>query len=300
MRIVDTFAGCGGLSKGFGDAGFKIKAAFEYWDAAIECYQANFTHPVIKQDLSDVPASISAIKKLKPDMIIGGPPCQDFSHAGKRDEGDRASLTAAFVGIIEGVRPKYFIMENVDRASKSKTYLEARELLKRAGYGLNERVLNASYCGVPQRRKRFFCVGALGESDGFLDSHIDKNLSKTETTIRHYLSDELGLEFYYRHPRNYSCRGVFSIDEPSPTVRGVNRPIPKGYLGHHGDPAHIDTPDLRPLSTLERARLQTFPKTFKWVGSKTDMEQIIGNAVPVKLAEFVAVALKDYLKSKGV
>ena len=114
------------------------------------------------------------------------------------------------------------------------------------------------------------------------------------------MNDELGLEFYYRHPRNYSRRGVFSIDEPSPTVRGVNRPIPKGYLGHHGDPAHRDTPNLRPLSTLERARLQTFPKSFKWFGSKTDLEQIIGNAVPVKLAEFVATALKEYLKAKGV
>ena len=298
MRVVDTFAGCGGLSKGFNDAGYQIASAFEYWDAAINCYKANFDHPIIKQDLSDVANAISNIKKINPNIIIGGPPCQDFSHAGKRDEGKRAGLTEAFAYIIAGVRPKYFVMENVDRSRNSKSYLQARNILKNSGYGLTEKVLNASFCGVPQRRKRFFCVGAVGEGDEFLDAYLEKNLSKEETTIRDYLGNELGLDFYYRHPRNYSRRGVFSIDEPSPTVRGVNRPIPKGYPGHHNDPASIDTPDLRPLTTLERARLQTFPKTFKWIGTKTDMEQIIGNAVPVKLAEFVAIALKEYLLDK--
>ncbi len=298
MKVVDTFAGCGGLSKGFNDAGYQIATAFEYWDAAINCYQANFKHPLVKQDLSDVASAISKIKKINPDMIIGGPPCQDFSHAGKRDEGKRAGLTEAFANIIAGVMPSYFVMENVDRSRSSQAYLQARDILKNAGYGLTEKVLNASLCGVPQRRKRFFCIGALEDADGFLDAYIEKNLSRKETTIRDYLGNELGLEFYYRHPRNYSRRGVFSIDEPSPTVRGVNRPIPKGYLGHHNDPIAIDAVNLRPLTTLERARLQTFPKNFKWVGTKTDMEQIIGNAVPVKLAEFVASALKDYFLQK--
>ncbi len=298
MKVVDTFSGCGGLSKGFNDAGYQIATAFEYWDAAIDCYKANFNHPIVKQDLSDVVTAIRNIKTIKPDMIIGGPPCQDFSNAGKRDEGKRAGLTEAFSSIIAGVMPAYFVMENVDRSRNSQAYLKSRDILKNAGYGLTEKVLNASFCGVPQRRKRFFCIGALDEADGFLDATIEKNLSQKETTIRDYLGNELGLEFYYRHPRNYSRRGVFSIDEPSPTVRGVNRPIPKGYLGHHNDQIPIDTANLRPLTTLERARLQTFPKNFKWVGTKTDMEQIIGNAVPVKLAEFVGNALKEYLLQK--
>lgn len=296
MQVVDTFAGCGGLSKGFEDAGFNVVAAFENWDAAIGCYKANFNHPIIKQDLSNILESVNKINDMAPDMIIGGPPCQDFSHAGKRDEGARASLTGAFAEIISMAKPRYFVMENVDRSRNSKAYLQARDILKNAGYGLTEKVLGASFCGVPQRRKRFFCIGTLEEKDGFLDCYLEKNYSKKETTIRDYLGEELGLEFYYRHPRNYSRRGIFSIDEPSPTVRGVNRPVPKGYLGHHNDPAPVDTPKLRPLTTLERARLQTFPKDFQWLGTKTDIEQIIGNAVPVKLAEFVARALGEYLR----
>jgi len=112
-------------------------------------------------------------------------------------------------------------------------------------------------------------------------------------TVREYLGDELDIDYYYRHPRNYSRRGIFSVDEPAPTVRGVNRPVPDGYKGHPGDPIKVSR-KLRPLTTSERARLQTFPANFKWVGSKTDLEQMIGNAVPVRLAEFVAKAILEY------
>ena len=90
-------------------------------------------------------------------------------------------------------------------------------------------------------------------------------------------------------------RGIFSIYEPSATIRGVNRPIPKGYSKHEGDPVDI-TEDLRPLTTKERSLIQTFPKEFIFDGTKTDLEQIIGNAVPVKLAEIIAIAINKYKK----
>ena len=81
MKVVDLFAGCGGLSLGFQKAGFHVVAAFEWWDTAVACYRENFSHPVIQLDLSDVANAVSEIKKYDPDIIIGGPPCQDFSHA---------------------------------------------------------------------------------------------------------------------------------------------------------------------------------------------------------------------------
>ena len=86
IRTVDLFAGCGGLSLGFQQAGFDVVAAFEWWDAAIKCYEANFKHPIFKCNLSDVDKSIPFIQGFKPELIIGGPPCQDFSSAGKREE----------------------------------------------------------------------------------------------------------------------------------------------------------------------------------------------------------------------
>ena len=297
ISTVDLFAGCGGLSLGFEEAGFKIKAAFEYWDDAIEVYKANFNHPVYKCDLSDVDNSVALIKRFRPELIIGGPPCQDFSSAGKRIENERANLTICYAKIVTSILPKAFVMENVDQAQKSVAFAKAKEIYKAAGYGLTEVLLTASYCGVPQRRKRLFCIGVLGGKDNYVLSYIQKHISHTEMTLRDYYGDSLGFEYYYRHPRNYNRRAVFSIDEPAPTMRGVNRPIPKGYKGHPDDACPI-TGAVHPLTTSDRALIQTFPATFVWRGSKTSVEQMIGNAVPVKLAEFVARAVKTIFDPK--
>ena len=296
MKVVDLFAGCGGLSLGFQNAGFNIASAYEYWGVAATCYENNFNHPVYRDDLSDVQSAIDNIRFQTPDIIIGGPPCQDFSHAGKRIEDKRAALTEAFAEIVAAILPRWFVMENVDRAQKSATYQSARNIFINAGYGLTEVVLDASFYGVPQRRKRFFCIGSQKANDGFLLDYITQNKSSKEMTLRDYFGASLDFEHYYRHPRNYSRRAVYTIDEPSPTVRGMNRPVPPGYLGHPNDAKKLDG-SIRALTTLERALIQTFPPNFKWNGNKTDMEQMIGNAVPVKLAEFVAKALAFHIDS---
>ena len=94
---------------------------------------------------------VERISAHTPDIIIGGPPCQDFSQAGKRQEGERANLTECFAHIVKSVRPKWFLMENVDRAQRSQAYLMARKIFVKAGYGLTEKVLNANVFGVPQK-----------------------------------------------------------------------------------------------------------------------------------------------------
>lgn len=297
MKIVDLFSGCGGLSLGFQKQGFEIVAAYEWWEAAVKCYKENFNHPVYQIDLSDVDNAVKNIAPLSPDMIIGGPPCQDFSHAGKRIEAGRAILTDAFAEIVSQIKPLCFVMENVDRARGSNAYASARQIFKLAGYGLTEIVLDASLCGTPQKRKRFICFGMLGKEDGFALKCFEQRLSKKAMTLRDYFGDSLGFDFYYRHPRNYSRRAVFSVDEPAPTMRGVNRPVPKGYPGHPNDACPV-TESLHALTTLERSWIQTFPKDFKWIGSKTDVEQMIGNAVPVNLAQFVAETVRLVLEKQ--
>lgn len=294
MRVVDLFAGCGGLSLGFQKAGYDIVAAFEWWDKAVDCYKENFCHPVIQLDLSDTENAICQIQKFFPEMIIGGPPCQDFSQAGKRIENDRAELTESYAKIISGIKPLCFVMENVDRARNSNAYKKAREIFKSAGYGLTEMILDASLCGTPQKRKRFICFGMQGKEDDFALEDFQKRIATKSMTLRDYFGDTLGFEFYYRHPRNYNRRAVFSIDEPAPTMRGVNRPVPKGYPGHKNDACPV-TEDLHVLSSKERALIQTFPPDYKWVGNKTEVEQMIGNAVPVNLAEFVGTTIKNVI-----
>ena len=295
-RVVDLFSGGGGMSLGFQMAGFDVVAAFENWDSAIECYRENFNHPIYKQDLSDEQSSIEKISKYNPDIIIGGPPCQDFSQAGTRIEGDKADLTIHFANIVISVKPKVFVMENVDRVKNSGVYNIAKEKYNFAGYELNEVVLDASLCGVPQKRKRFFCIGTLNMSGKSVVEYLNSNLAEKPMTVRDYFGDSLGIEGYYRHPRNYNRRGIFSIDEPAPTIRGVNRPIPPGYNIHPND-AVKDLSVVRPLTTIERSLIQTFPASFKFKGTKTNLEQIIGNAVPVKLAHYVATGVKTVFES---
>lgn len=297
MRTVDLFSGCGGLSLGFQNAGFEIQAAFDKWEPAVKVYKDNFTHPIYDCDLSSED-SIEFIRSLKPEIIIGGPPCQDFSSAGKRDESlGRADLTISYAKIVSSCKPAFFLMENVERILKSGILKEAIQIFKKAGYGISYDVLDASYCGVPQSRKRFFLAGHLHAKDNFLNPYFLKNQSKQPMTVYDYLGNSLGTEHYYRHPRSYMRRGVFSVYEPSPTIRGVNRPVPKGYNRHTGDP--VDPNNVRPLTTIERSYIQTFPTTFIFNGNKTDLEQIIGNAVPVRLGEFVANCLNEYMSDKA-
>lgn len=297
MEIVDLFSGCGGLSLGFQNAGFEIKSAFDKWEPAVKVYRENFNHPIYDTDLGSE-EGLEFVKSLKPQMIIGGPPCQDFSSAGKRDETlGRADLTVSFAKIVSETQPEWFVMENVERIMKSHILKDALQIFKNAGYGISYQVLDASYCGVPQARKRFFLVGHKYSSDNFLNPYFSKNQSSKQLSVFDYLGSSLNLEYYYRHPRSYMRRGIFSIYEPSATIRGVNRPIPKGYKKHDGDPVEI-TEKVRPLTTKERSLIQTFPEDFIFNGTKTNLEQIIGNAVPVKLAEFVANCINEYIKDK--
>lgn len=297
-NVVDLFCGCGGLSLGFQNAGYNIVAAYDNWDEAIKIYNKNFNHQVIKRDLNDT-EHIEDISGHHPSIIIGGPPCQDYSSAGHRDESlGRANLTISYAEIVTKIKPLYFLMENVPTIQKSDKLATVLDMFKSAGYGISKMVLDASKCGVPQKRKRYVVIGGLGEQDGFLDEILLKGQSQKSMTLRDYFGDSLGFEYYFRVPRSYSRRGIFSIDEPSMTIRGVDRPVPKGYPGHHNDPIPMND-NIRTLTYQERSWIQTFPRDFDWGdGSKTNLNQAIGNAVPVKLAEYIANCLKEYINGK--
>lgn len=294
ITAVDLFCGCGGMSLGFKNAGFELLAAYDNWQPAVDVYRRNFQSPVYQRDLSDV-SVVDEIVSLTPDAIIGGPPCQDFSQAGKRTEnGGRAILTVRYGEIIAHCKPRLIVMENVPRVRTSNAMAQIRGMLKECGYGLTGRVLDASRCGVPQARKRFFLVGCLGADDDFLGTQLDSNLSAHQVTIREYLGDSLGIDYYFRIPRSYDRRAIFSIDEPAMTVRGVDRPIPPNYRMHPNDAAPLS--EARCLTPKERSLIQTFPKEFEFFGTKTDVNQMIGNAAPVKMAEYVAKATLQYLE----
>lgn len=296
-KAIDLFSGCGGMSLGFQNAGFDISDAYDKWRPAIEVYRVNFDHPIHEVDLAD-PKVQDDIAAKKPEIIFGGPPCQDYSTAGHHDTSlGRAVLTLTYRDIVLKAMPDWFVMENVAAISTSENFGIVKESFRKAGYGLTEQILDASFCGVPQKRTRMFLIGHRGDVDGFLNEVLMAGLSKKPMTLRDYFGDKLGIDYYFRVPVNYKRRGIFSVDEPCQTIRGVDRPIPPGYPGHPADPVPMND-TIRILSIRERASVQTFPESFQFSGSKTDQNLMIGNAVPVKLAEYVARAIRNYDESQ--
>lgn len=187
-------------------------------------------------------------------------------------------------------------MENVYNIEKSPVFDQVLQIFKNAGYGITKHVWDASYMGVPQMRKRYFVIGRQNTHDDFLLQDLEKNLSKERMTLANYLGNNpLDTEYYYMHPRSYARRAIFSVNEPSATIRGVNRPMPNNYTCHPADKTK-DLARVRSLTSKERSFIQTFPEEFVFVGAKTDVEQAIGNAVPVKMAEYIGRAILNYMQ----
>lgn len=290
MDVVELFAGAGGLSLGAVAEELNVTGAFDHWQPAIDTYSANFNHSAQDLNLGDVESCLPIVGAYQPDVILGGPPCQDFSDAGNRSEGSRAELTVAFAQYVEVIKPRAFVMENVPAALRSAAYAKAKAKFLGAKYGITELVLNAAYFGVPQARKRLFVVGILNDVDDGIRGQVDRAQSLLPMTVDRG-APGIDLEHYYRHPRSYDRRAVFSVTEPSPTIRGTNRPRPRTYRPHENDSYKGD--DVRALTYSERAEIQTFPDDYRWEGAVSEIEQMVGNAVPPRLAQVVIAAIKD-------
>jgi DNA (cytosine-5)-methyltransferase 1 len=301
LPAVDLFCGAGGLSLGFEMTGaFEVVAAFDHFPTAIYTYNANREDKVAA--LLDLTKNREPVLKLgRPYLVLGGPPCQDFSQANRgRDVsgGTRGNLTPLFADLACRLRPKWIVMENVNtiKSIGDMQLAEAVRTFKEYDYGFTELNLNAVDFGVPQMRKRLFLIARQGGIDREMESYVidQKGPPATVKDLKHAIFEEgKAPEYYYRHPVSYSRRAIFSINEPSATIRGVNRPVPKTYNLHKND-ATKDLRRVRPLTYKERAAIQTFPRSYKWLGSKTEIELQIGNAVPPILARSVARAILKF------
>lgn len=164
--VIDLFCGCGGLSQGFIDAGYKISLGIDKWKDAVETF--NYNHKNSKGIVADLfelrPNVIAKNENLnKVDVIIGGPPCQGFSIAGKRIvEDERNQLYKTFVNFVEYFEPKAFLLENVPNIlSIGKGAIKNQIIndFEKLGYRVSYQNLLASNYGVPQNRKRAFFIG---------------------------------------------------------------------------------------------------------------------------------------------
>ena len=167
-NVIDLFCGCGGFSKGFEQAGYKVLYGIDIWNDALVTYKKNFPDSVVvNEDITnlsgkDIMAAINnSVDEI--DVIIGGPPCQGFSLSGKRMiDDERNILYKSFVEIVADLKPKAFVMENVPglvRLFKGKIGEQVLEDFTSIGYDVEMKILSADNYGVPQQRRRVFFVG---------------------------------------------------------------------------------------------------------------------------------------------
>lgn len=213
--VLDLFCGCGGLSQGFIDAGYKVSLGIDKWKDAIETFNYNHKNSKgIVADLFDLkPEMVSKNENIKEvDVIIGGPPCQGFSIAGKRIVDDeRNQLYKTFVNFVDYFNPKAFLMENVPNIMSIGKGAVKEQILKdfeNLGYNVSYKILLASDYGIPQNRKRAFFVG-LKENTEF--EFPLPTTPKDKITSKDAISDL---------PEH-------TIDDGTPYLNNVNTPFQK-------------------------------------------------------------------------
>ena len=187
MTVLDLFCGCGGLSLGFEMAGYQVKLAIDNWEDALITFRYNHhDSQTYNGDLLDLnPAEMKQKFNLPHiDVIIGGPPCQGFSVAGKRIiDDDRNKLYKSFVRFVDYFRPNAFVMENVPNilsiggGAVKEAILNDFESL---GYTVSYKVLMASDYGVPQNRRRAIFVGLKDKTFGFPEKTIESPITTKE------------------------------------------------------------------------------------------------------------------------
>ncbi len=166
-KVLDLFCGAGGLSWGFGKAGFEVCWSLDNWEPSVSTFKANH-HRATTYEVDITRVSDHTLKDWFEgvQVIVGGPPCQGFSTAGKRALDDpRNKLVKEFLRVVKVLLPQAFVMENVEgftNFNEGKLLLELIEEFALLNYNLMYNVLDAVNYGIPQKRKRFFLVGVRG------------------------------------------------------------------------------------------------------------------------------------------
>ena len=320
MKVVTFFAGAGGLDLGFSKAGFEVIWANEYDKSIWETYEKNHKGVYLdKRSITDIPTD----EVPECDGIIGGPPCQSWSEAGAmRGIGDkRGQLFYDFIRILADKQPKFFLAENVSGmllAAHSNALENIKNMFRECGYNLSFQMLNVSDYGVPQDRKRVFFMGYridLGIEFKFPEPTTTENKIPLIKAIGDLKDSVLPAQkgnitngkscIVPNH--EYMTGGFSSIYMSRNRVRSWDEVSFTIQAGGRHAPCHPQAPkfqfveqdirifvpgkeDLyRRLSVRECARVQTFPDSFHFYYQNiTDGYKMIGNAVPVRMANILA------------
>ncbi|MDD5650712.1 MAG: DNA cytosine methyltransferase [Candidatus Nanoarchaeia archaeon] len=324
LNVLDLFCGAGGMSFGFKKAGFNIVLGVESNKNAINTFKINHKNSeILCKDIREV--SSLEIKKImghsKIDVIVGGPPCQGFSMAGKRIPSDpRNSLFKEYLRLVKELKPKIFVMENVRGllSMKDSKGIKVIEIIlkefRKIGFKTNYYKVNAADYGVPQKRHRIFIIGTQKEYNFNFprNTHTEneglynkiklkkwvgiKNIliNRKELNQKYFYSQKLIKGFkrrqYLNKLKNIGFGWQFlNPNKPSYTI--------SARYWKDGAEALIKYKNnkIRMLTPQECALIQTFPKNYKFFGSEREIYTQIGNAVPPLLSSIIAKKIKEIL-----
>lgn len=305
-NVLDLFCGCGGMSRGLEDAGLNIIAGIDKWDKAIESYSKNFNHQAICADLTTLPPNkfeeTYNKSKTKIDIIVGGPPCQGFSIAGKRETKDpRNSLFIEYVKYLDFYKPKAFIMENVMGILSMKTEKNEKVIdiiMDKLNKNYNTIIckLYASDYEVPQNRRRVIIIGTRKdlkiepkEPTPFIKSQEDRIPVKTVLIPKNivdkktFLSDKAITGIMKKKAKSKAKGHGFGAQFLNPEKPSYTIPARYWKDGYDALVRYSDT-EIRRLTVDELKLIQSFPAGFILEGSKKDKIMQIGNAVASRFA----------------
>jgi DNA (cytosine-5)-methyltransferase 1 len=342
-KIIDLFAGAGGMTRGFVDSGhFEPVLAVENQPDFAKTYELNFGEHMVVGDIAEI---VERGLNVKADVVVGGPPCQGFSNlTGNRSHDPRRKLWQYFMDIVELSECKMFVVENVPNLL---TEPEGQAIIARGrelGFTLTDDsmgILRASDFGVPQNRRRAIIIGSrIGTPR--LPVPSDKRMTVREAFVGIPLKPtraelEVGPEGYATGPDLHIARNPtpisrkrYSLIPPGGNRFDLQRLAPeltpgcwirkqKGGTDLFGrlnwdEPArctircefykpekgrYLHPSENRPITHWEAARLQSFPDTFMWYGTKIRIAIQIGNAVPPILGKAIAQAVVAHLDEHG-
>lgn len=312
--VVSLFSGGGGLDLGFEAAGFDVAVCVDH--DPVSCETLRYNRPEWEVRCQDI-REFDATAYTGADVVAGGPPCQGFSTAGRGDPDDpRNFLWREYMRVVKEVKPRALVLENVSALSHRKNGDHLSGImaeLKQMGYNFQLGVLNAADFGVPQSRRRLIVIGVRdGEASLPAPTHRGRHVAAWEA-IGDLVNHPADPGFSHVPPRhakrvaerwdklepgesdpNYH-RARIDPTKPSMTIRAGGGYGPNGdHLAGFHPPIHPTAP--RQLTVREAARLQTFPDSWHLCGPKTIQGRQIGNAVPVRFAEAIAMHVRKLLE----
>lgn len=240
-KAISLFTGAGGMDIGFENAGFDIVLANELMKEAAKTYSQN--HPNTRIINDDVNKIMDSFKEyLDVDLVFGGPPCQGFSVAGKMDPDDeRSKLIFSFLDVVEIVKPKMFVMENVKALGMLGKWDSIRkkynEKVDSIGYHCFPIILNATDFNVSQKRERVFFIGIKKPYSESFDEEITNLINcykKKAINVKQLLKD-LGPAGTNKNPKTCTAKITFAT---TPIMRKT--PYSGMYVNGQGRPINVD------------------------------------------------------------